>query len=91
MPVYLYLISQEERSGYDTYSNAVVTAASPEAARNIHPSHFCAPFSSEEGPKDWERSHAWARSPDKVNVQLLGEAHVDIPNNVVIVYSFHAG
>lgn len=77
----LWLISQDENSGYDTYDSAVVAADSEDEARCTHPSNV--------GIADWSHG-TWASFPDRVNVKLIGEA---VPNTSagVILESFNAG
>lgn len=61
----IYLISQTENEGYNTYSDAIVCAADADDARTIHP---------EGKPIDqWKnRFPDWATSPDNVKVELIG-------------------
>lgn len=49
----LYLISQTERKGYDTYDSAVVAAQTPEEARLTHPREW-EPLLWCEALKSWE-------------------------------------
>jgi len=74
----LFLISQEEYNGYDTYDSAVVCAPDENYARNMNPSTV---------PHDWNE---WANSPDQVTVQYLGDAapHIEVG---VICASYNAG
>lgn len=100
----LYYISQEEETGYDTFSAAVVAAENEDAARRINPSSSmtmaCAVSVDEEGafythgPEHggW-RSAApryWCRNIADVAVALLGTA-VEGTQEGVILGSFHAG
>jgi hypothetical protein len=89
----LYLISQTENNGYDTYDSAVVCAETEEEARNIDPaSDFRSRFLNDLNitmkwvKDDW----SWASSPDKVDVKYLGVADPSIPKGVVCA-SFNAG
>jgi hypothetical protein len=82
----LWLISQTENKGYDTYDSAVVAAETENAARLIHPSsHYLKPV-SEWGKSCWD----WATSPDKVTAKLIGEALPNTPPGS-ICSSFNAG
>jgi hypothetical protein len=92
----LYLISQMENTGYDTFNAAVVAAESETEARRIHPdeNHKWNDFS-----KKWENDQGrpsspdwlgWASTPDKVSVSLIGEAASGIDAGVVLA-SFQAG
>ena len=79
----LYLISQSENGGYDTYDSAVVVAESEERARMMHPSDGkIYPWPS------W--SNAWATKPENISVDYLGEAKEPSAECVVIA-SFNAG
>ena len=87
--LYLYLISQKENNGYDTYDSAVVVAESEEEARNTLPSDWIG------WPSDpwigWRGSYsAWASSPDKVSALLVGTAAKGSEKGVVCA-SFNAG
>jgi hypothetical protein len=72
----IYLITQYENTGYNTYSNAVVIAESEEAARLTHPS----------GGDEWIEE-SWA-DPEDIEVELVGEA-LDGAQAGVICASFH--
>ena len=74
----LFLLSQSESNGYDTYDGVVVCAPNEDAARRISP---C--YNGEFGPE-------WCSSPDKVTVQLIGDAEPGLPAGVVCS-SFYAG
>lgn len=78
----LWLISQDENGGYDTYDSAVVTAETEEAARNTLPSEYA----------EWRDSEhsSWARKPEQVEVRLIGEAVPGTEAGVVLA-SFNAG
>ncbi len=76
----LYLITQTEARGYDTYDSAVVAAPDAATARSIHPNGG-----------NWEPFYSsWCRSPDKVTSEYLGEA-VEGTQQGVICSSFNAG
>lgn len=75
----IYLLSQEERSSWDTYDSVVVAAASPDAARLITP-----------GGRAFGDDDAWASSPDNVTVEWIGLA-VPSQQAGVILASFNAG
>lgn len=83
----LFLISQTENSGYDTYDSAVVCAPDEATARNMDPG-------KENGaPLDFNSRHCiycWCSSADKVSVRLIGDAAPDVPIGVVCA-SFNAG
>ena len=85
--MYLYLISQDENNGYDTYDSAVVCAGSEAEAIKIHPSGY-------KNRKEiwWEERldlYDWT-TPDNVKVKLIGIADESIPQGIVCA-SFNAG
>lgn len=81
----LFLISQDENRDYDTYDSAVVCAPDAESARLIDPA-------GQGGSMAKLKSgySSWCSSPDKVHVQLLGDAISELPVGVVCA-SFNAG
>ena len=81
MTKYLYLISQDENIGYDTYDSAIVCAKSEEDAKHITPSGT--------GFKD-QWSGTWCSSPEQVEVTCLGVAKPSLEIGVVLS-SFNAG
>lgn len=82
--------------GYDTYSEAVVTARSPEEAQRIHPDPGL--VQSEEefsrcNAEQWESNKkwpSWPNDPNLIQVQYIGTAAPDLGFGVVVA-SFHAG
>ena len=78
----LYHISQDEASGYDTWSDAVVCAESEDDAKTIHPWQY---------DDAWARNGGfWCKSPESVTAKYLGEAAPDLKRGI-ICSSFHAG
>jgi len=75
----LFLLTQTERRGYDTYDSVIVCALSDSEARNIHPNTIVG----------WG-SRSWCSSPDAVQVQHVGYAKTNVPVGVVLA-SFNAG
>ena len=83
----LYLISQDEENGCDTYDSAVVAAESEEIARNIDPSKDGQLITEAE----WNKFYgSWCNKPELVTVRYLGEA-VEGTEQSVICASFNAG
>lgn len=78
----LYLISQVENNGYDTYDSAVVAALNEDSARLMNP----------KGGKiaDGEDISWYWTSPNLVKVQFIGIANLGTPEGV-ICSSFNAG
>ena len=80
----LYLIKpkpsksdDDDDPGYDTYSAAIVCAASEADAKRIHPS----PRNYDDST--WTQDN-WAKSPEDVTVQLIGTAHESIEPGIVM-------
>ena len=76
----LYLLTQEENDGYDTYDSLVVAAKTSLRARRIHPhpngnSGLCV---------------VWASSYKNVTAEYLGEAKEGTEEGVILG-SFNAG
>ena len=79
----LYYLTQNDSTGYGTYSDMVVAAETEEEARHIHP--------MKDLPKAWaERIWGWAKSPENVKVELIGKATKHVKSGI-ICKSYHAG
>jgi hypothetical protein len=80
----IYLLTQDEVDGYDTYDSVVVIAANEEDARNTLPDTYA----------DWLKPlsyiSSWATSPENVKATLIGQALPDASPGVVLA-SFNAG
>jgi hypothetical protein len=76
--VKLYLLSQNENNGYDTFDSIVVCAESESDAVTIHPNY------------DWDNRYVWAESFESVSCEYIGEAAHHMERGVVIS-SFNAG
>ncbi len=79
----LYLLSQDENNGYDTYDSCVVAADSIKAARQIYPSGNWPARANKYGD-------IWATSPKNVKVERIGTAKPGTKAGVVLA-SFNAG
>lgn len=78
----LYLLTQDESTGYDTYDSVVVAAKSEDEARKIHPSEWV---------DGWDNSGGdWCSSPESVTVKMIGKA-VKGTQAGVVLSSFNAG
>jgi hypothetical protein len=87
----IYLISQNENNGYDTYSDAVVAALNPKNARNMNPAGENFKGNIFMTKEDWAyRWSEWASKPENVTVKLIGVAKKGIKEGVICA-SFHAG
>lgn len=79
MKMNLYLISQNENDGYDTYDSLIVAANNEEEASTIHP----------DG--SWENpTMAWCSSPALVTVEYIGKAAPNVEKGLILA-SFNAG
>ena len=77
----LYLLTQDEEFGYDTFDSVVVAALNGDQAKKIHP----------RGDDAWGyRSGCWPKSPENVDAKLIGKA-VEGTSAGVILSSFNAG
>lgn len=79
----LYLLTQDENTGYDTFDSCIVAAETEEDARNISPS-WNGKF------KEGATYYDWASSPENVRAKLIGIA-TDGTHSGVILASFNAG
>ena len=87
----LYLLTQSENTGYDTYDSCVVTAATADEAKQIHPTgDIYGDKSCRWNSWDSDWGPTWAKSPDNVNCTLLGTAVPDVKCGVLLA-SFNAG
>ncbi len=75
----IYLLEQDENTGYDTYDSAVVIASSETIARTMHP------LEDEEFSSD-----CWASRPEFVKVTLLGQA-IKEEKKRIVCSSFNEG
>jgi len=90
--MYIYLLTQSEYRGYDTFDSCVVCAKDEEEAKGVHPEESWDHVKTDADKKArWSNGHGtWASKPGKVQATLLGTA---IPRSVrgVILASFNAG
>ena len=89
----IYRISQDTNTGYDTFSEAIVSAPNELTAKMTHPSQGYQNIQwwtdeMVKGVKNYKRE-GWCHYSD-VNVELLGYARPEIGQGV-ISSSFHAG
>lgn len=78
----LYLLTQDENSGYDSYDSCVVVATSPEDAILITPDNSL-----------WSDRFfdSWCSSPEQVTCTYIGIADGSLSEGSVICSSFNAG
>jgi hypothetical protein len=93
MGLNLYLLTQEDNNGYDTYDSCVVAAASPEDAVLIDPGGDVWSAKTSQWKSDlWSHglgSRTWAKSPASVKTKLVGVAAEGVTG--VVCASFNAG
>jgi len=81
----LFLLSQDENGGYDTYDSCVVCAESEEDAKKIHPSGY----RNDEVTEEEEKYGTWT-TLSNVDAEYIGEAKEGSERGVVCS-SFNAG
>lgn len=95
--MYLWLISQDAKDGYDTYDSAVVAAPTEEGAQRISPSPYY--VAADDGRwhfayADGRLGEASARSDwcdwHLVKVECIGEASAGTAAGLILA-SFNAG
>ena len=74
----IYLLTQDERRGYDTYDSCVVFADSEDEALQIHPNIL-----------GWD-SRTWASGTENINVSYMG-TNPKVTESGLIISSFNAG
>ena len=79
----LFLLTQTDNKGYDTYDSCVVCAENEDEAKNIDPNGD--PFE----PSD--SFCCWARTLKGIECEYIGEASEGIKKGTVIINSFNAG
>lgn len=82
----IYLISQNQNNGTDTYDSAVVVAKDESIAATLNPR-----TGKVMTDKEWKDPHSnWCSSPSKVKVELIGLAKMGLKQGL-ICSSFNAG
>lgn len=95
----IYLVSQEENCGYDSYDSMVVVAHTPEDAIRMDPSgyrewsdrHQSWLFLYNDGSKSPEKVSCWANELSNIDCSLLGVAEPGNTEARVVLASFNAG
>ncbi len=85
----LWLLTQGERCSYDTFDSVVVAAETEEEAKKIHPTEIW-DWAREEPYDFWKNQSFWAKTPEGVDAELLGEAVAGTEAGIVLA-SFNAG
>jgi hypothetical protein len=76
---FLWLLTQSENRGYDTYDSCLVAADTEEEAKLIMPGEY-----------ETFKTRRWARSSDGVHAEKIGVTKEDRKGKVIIA-SFNAG
>ena len=84
----LYLLTQNESTGYDTFDSCIVCAETESEAKAIFPDGSENGFEMQEHLKKLGMS--WASCPENVRCELIGLAK-DAVKKGVIIASFNAG
>lgn len=92
----LYLVSQREQTGYDTYDSMVVSAISEEAAKKICPMS-CYKWNNNghwdfvffDGKREPETRDDWANKLENIKAKYLGK--YEGTESKIIITSFNAG
>ena len=92
----LYLLSQNDNTGYDTYDCVVVAARSPREASLIHPSGAGwidgAWRDRRNNGEIYEYTGStWANNPANVRIERIGTALTSVRKPGIVLASFHAG
>jgi hypothetical protein len=84
----IYVLSQDQNDGYDTYDSVVVAAEDEESAKRIHPDYTL----GDNWKDNWEhQDYSWCESPDLVGVEYIGTYEGKETEPHVILASFNAG
>lgn len=81
--MFLYLVTDPEGGSYDTFDSFVVATTSPDKAKLYNPYGKLYPC---EG---WNCFSAWSKSPDKIEVTLIGVAAPNLSEGEVVITSFN--
>lgn len=79
----IYLLTQEENTGYDAYDSCIVYATSVEEAINIRPD-------SDKWEELNEWNDCWATKKENVRCELIGYTDENIESGLILS-SFNAG
>jgi hypothetical protein len=91
--MYLYLLSQDDNTGY-TYDSIIVVANSEEEAVLIHPYGVNCTFDEEGCWKSVDEAwhdNVWVYHPSHVHCELIGVADAKYDKPQVVWASFNAG
>jgi len=76
----IWLLTQNDVTGYDTFDSCVVCAYTEDEAKNMSPEY--------DGTF---KGHCWARSPDVVEALCIGIATEGLETGFFVCKSFNAG
>ncbi len=86
----LWLLTQDEERGYDTFDSCVVAAPTEARAKAINPRGMIYDIWKSDGQNNFDFGGSWASNPSKVFAEYLGEAKEGTPMGVILS-SFNAG
>jgi hypothetical protein len=86
----LWLLSQSEQCGYDTFDSMVVAAETEADARKMHPTETWRHTHDRTLYNYWKNSDCWAATPEGVEVEYLGIAEEGTEPRVILA-SYNAG
>jgi len=84
----LWLLTQRDNNGYDTYDSCIVAAETELDAKNIGPVNYRDEPEWDEHGKATDKYSAWARSRDRVTAECIGTTEREAG---LILASFNAG
>lgn len=79
---FLYLLEQQDCTGWGSVPNCVVVAENEYQAQTIHP-YFDSTKPEFSSIKVWEKHPVWADKPENVKVTLLGTARPGLEVSVI--------
>jgi len=83
----IYLLTQSDNTGYDTYDSMIVQAKNEKEARIIHPNDTL------NNNYNWALDYNyndWTNKPENVKVKLIGKT-IKSTKTKILLTSFNAG
>lgn len=90
----IYLLTQTENRGWDTFDSCVVMAPDEDSARKMHPRGdrlWDGRGWAVEDDRYYDDAAGWAFSPDAVTVEFIGVTFTEGVTSRVVCSSFNAG
>lgn len=82
--MYLYLVTDPDGGGYDEFDSFVVVTTSLDKAKLYNPEGKLYPC------ERWNCLGAWSKTPDTIEVTLIGVAAPTLSEGEVVITSFNA-